>query len=272
MLLEVTKETNDQKNSTVDERGLDENEAVVERAPMETESVADDESIASEESLESDAESAEEDDTFLTYLTNEYRKWRIWTLVLAILGFSTVLLSIGLLQANIIQLKIFNLMMSIANLFIVMMLVFAFTRTRPFKKKIRSYDKYYVSIVDHDAPDGVRIEQRSLPDMDDFFKIFERDARTELIPETEEYKALRKTWIMIYAIAAVVAVVAVALYLAMPSLSLVATLLLLAAIILVVVAFYFDRTKMRPLRTKWARDNYGMSEFQVRDRMRKKKN
>ena len=73
-------------------------------------------------------------------------------------------------------------------------------------------------------------------------------------------------------IAAVVAIAAVALYLAIPTMSLVATLLLLAAIILVVVAFYYDRTKMRPLRTKWARDNYGMSEFQVRDRMRKKKN
>ena len=213
-----------------------------------------------------------EEDNYLTHLTEEYHKWRIWTLILAILGFSIVVLSIGLLQANVIQLKIFNLMMSIANLFIVMMLVFAFTRTRPFKKKLRSYDKYYVSVIDHDAPDGVRIEERSLPDMDDFFKIFERDARTELIPETDEYKALRKTWITIYIVAAVVAIAAVALYLAIPTMSLVATLLLLAAIILVVVAFYYDRTKMRPLRTKWARDNYGMSEFQVRDRMRKKKN
>lgn len=235
--------------------------------------VSDDGENSGSEQQDGEADGAgSDDDTYLAYLTAEYHKWRICTLVLAILGFSTVLLSIGLLQGNIIQLKIFNLMMSIANLFIVMMLVFAFTRTRPFKKKIRSYDKYYVSIVDHDAPDGVRIEQRSLPDMDDFFKIFERDARTELIPETDEYKALRKTWITIYVIAAVVAVVAVGLYLAMPSLSLVATLLLLAAIILVVVAFYFDRTKMRPLRTKWARDNYGMSEFQVRDRMRKNKN
>lgn len=213
----------------------------------------------------------DEDDTYKAYLMAEYRRWRIWTLVLAILGFSIVLLSIGLLQANLIQLKIFNLMMSIANLFIVMMLVFAFTRTRPFKKKIRAYDKYYVSIIDPDAADGVRIEQRSLPDMDDFFKIFERDARTELIPDTDEYKALRKTWILIYAVAAVLAVVAVVLYVVVPTLSLVTTLLLMAAIILVVVAFYFDRTKMRPLRTKWARDNYGMSEFQVRDRMRKKK-
>lgn len=213
-----------------------------------------------------------DDDAFLMYLTNEYQKWRIWTLVLAILGFSVVLLAIGLSQAHIIELKIFNLMMSIANLFIVMMLVIAFTRTRPFKKKIRSYDQYYVSVVDHDAPDGVRIEQRQLPDMDDFFKIFERQARTELIPETEEYRGLRKTWITIYVVAAVLAVAAIALYLAVPTMSLAATLMLLVAIVLVVVAFYFDRTRMRPLRTKWARDNYGMSEFQVRDRMREEKN
>ena len=212
----------------------------------------------------------EEQDSYLAYLTSEYQRYRIMTLVFAVIGFGTVFLAIGLSQANIVDLKVFNLMMSIANLFIVMMLVLAFTRTRPFKKKIRAYDKYYISVIDHDAPDGVRIEQRALPDMDDFFKIFERQARTELIPETDEYKKLRKTWLAMFVAAGVALVASVALYLAVPAASIVAIVILLAAFVLVVVAFYFDRTRMRPLRTKWARDNYGMSEFQVRDRMGKK--
>ena len=215
-----------------------------------------------------DEEEAADDDAYLAYLTREYQKYRIWTLLLAIVGFSLILLTIGLQQAGVLEAKVFNLMMSVANMFIVFMLVLAFTRTRPFRKKVKSYDKYYVSIVDPEAEDGVRMEQRNLPDMDDFFKIFERRARTELIPDTDEYKKLRKTWISLYIAAAVVAVVSIIMYLAAPSLSLISTLLLLVAFVLVIVAFYFDRTKMRPLRTKWAKDNYGLAEFQVRDRMR----
>lgn len=264
----------DMKEDVIEKSEIGEDASVEDQSSVPAESAAEEAVDAveaeSEEAAESDFDDdAEEDkeDTYLKYLTSEYHKWRLWTLILAILGFSIVLISIGLSQANIINLKVFNLMMSVANLFIVMMLVFAFTRTRPYRKKIRSYDKYYVSIIDHDAKDGVRIEQRQLPDMDDFFKIFERGVRTELIPETEEYKSLRKTWILLYILAAVALVVAVALYLAIPDASLIATLILLAAFVLVIVAFYFDRTKMRPIRVKWARDKYGMSEFQVRDRM-----
>ena len=213
-----------------------------------------------------DAEIAE-DDAYLAYLTQEYRKYRIWTLVLAIAGFSLILLTVSLQQTGIIQVKVFNLMMSIANLFIVLMAVVAFTRARPFRKKVKSYDKYYVSIVDPDAEDGVRIEQRQFPDMDDFFKIFERRARTELIPETDEYRRLRMIWLALLAVAAVIAVASIAMYLAAPFLSVASTIMLLAAFVLVAVAFYFDRTRMRPLRVKWSKDNYGLAEFQVRDRM-----
>ena len=244
----------------------------IELAKKSLEALGGDDSTVSENLEESvldvDFDDGEEGDAFLMYLTNEYRKYRIWTLVLAIIGFSLILLTIGLQQNGVISVNIYNLMMSIANLFIVLMLVLVFTRTRPFRKKVRSYDKNYVSIIDHDAPDGVRIEERDFPDMDDFYLIFERKVRTELIPETEEYRQLRKTWLTLYAIAAVALIVSLVLYFLVPSASLFTTFILLAAFVLVVVAFYFDRTKMRPLRKDWAREHYGMSEFQARDRMK----
>ena len=57
------------------------------------------------------------------------------------------------------------------------------------------------------------------------------------------------------------------LYYLQPSLGIIATLMLLSAFALVVVAFYLDRTRMKPLRNEWAR-RYGMTEMQMRDNLR----
>lgn len=211
------------------------------------------------------------DDSFLEYLNTEYRKYRIATLVLAVIGFSLMLVTVALAQNGVVTLKVYNVLMSIANLFIVFMLVLAFTRTRPFRKRIRDYDKNYVGITDPNASDGVRMEERALPDMDDFYKIFERGVRTELIPETEEYAKLRRIWLATFAAAAALVLAAVAVYFVAPAASLVQTLLMICAFALVIVAFYIDRTRMKPIRNQWAREKYGMGEFQVRDNMRSAK-
>lgn len=86
-------------------------------------------------------------------------------------------------------------------------------------------------------------------------------------PTSPEYKRLRRIWLALYAAALVVGVTALVLYYLYPALNIPATLLLLVAFALVIVAFYMDRTKMRPMRVEWAR-GYGMTEMQLRDNLR----
>ena len=73
--------------------------------------------------------------------------------------------------------------------------------------------------------------------MDDIYKILERDIRTEVVPDLPEYRRLRRTWLTVFIVAAVLGAVSLLLYYFLPSLNIVASLMLLAAFVLGVVAF-----------------------------------
>ncbi len=212
-----------------------------------------------------------ENDSYYAYLVNEYRRFRTIALVFAIIGFSGILAAVSLSMSGILVGKFYNLAMSIANAFIVFMAVVIFTRTRPFKQRIKQYEKQADSADGENATaegeEAAAEEDRSrLANMDDIFKILERKIRTELIPESEEYHRLRRVWLTIYAVAAVIAVASLCLFYFMPQYNAISTIALLAAFVLVVVAFYIDRTRMRPMRVEWAR-KFGMTEMQYRDNM-----
>ncbi len=243
-----------------------------------TEEAATDEAARAEEapetaalavSAEADESAAEQEaDSFYQYLTSEYRRFRLLTWVLGGCGFALILVSVGLSQTGVVSLGIYNIMMSVAYLFIVLMAVTIFTRTRPFKRKMKEFKGEPISrIRDDDAPDGVLIEDGKFRDMDDVYKILERDVRTEVIPDLPEYRKLRRMWLSIYGAAALLGLASLLLYYLQPSLGIIATLMLLSAFALVVVAFYLDRTRMKPLRNEWAR-RYGMTEMQMRDNLR----
>lgn len=209
-----------------------------------------------------------ETDTYYTYLVAEYQRFRLISWILGACGFALIFISIGLNQAGIVNLGIYNVMMSVAYFFIILMAICIFTRTRPFKRQMKLYKGEPLSkIRDDSAPDGVRMEDPKFRDMDDIYKILERDIRTEVIPAYPEYRKLRRTWLAVFVIAAVLGVISLALYYFYPDLNLIASVMLLGAFVLVVVAFYIDRTRMKPLRNDWAR-RYGMTEMQMRDNLR----
>ena len=209
-----------------------------------------------------------ESDTYLTYLMTEYRRFRLIAWILGACGFALIFITIGLSQAGIVSLGIYNVMMSVAYFFIILMAICIFTRTRPFKRQMKQYKGEPLSTIrDDSAPDGVRMEDPKFRDMDDIYKILERDVRTEVIPDMPEYQRLRRTWLTVFIAAAVLGLASLALYYFYPNLNLVASLMLLGAFVLVIIAFYIDRTRMKPLRNDWAR-RYGMTEMQMRDNLR----
>lgn len=209
-----------------------------------------------------------EPDSYYSYLMTEYRRFRLIAWVLGACGFALIFITVGLSQAGIVTLRIYNLMMSVAYFFIILMAICIFTRTRPFKRQMKLYKGEPLSTIrDENAPDGVRMEDPKFRSMDDVYKILERDVRTEVIPDLPEYRKLRRTWLAVFIAAAVLGLAALALYYFYPSLNMIASLMLLGAFVLVVVAFYLDRTRMKPLRNEWAR-RYGMSEMEMRDNLR----
>lgn len=225
--------------------------------------------VIQDDEASSDETPDENPDRFYEYLTQEYRRYRTLSWVLGGIGFSVILIAVGLNINGILPLKIFNLIMSVAYLFILLMAINIFTRSRPYKKRIKQLKgEPSSSIRDDSASDGVKIEENpQFRDMDDVYKILERDIRTEVIPEMPEYKRLRKIWLGVFACALVVAVVSLLLYYFMPESNIFASVLMLVAFALVIIAFYIDRTKMRPMRVEWAKQ-YGMTEMQMRDNLR----
>lgn len=210
----------------------------------------------------------EESTRFHDYLVGEYRRFRTLAWVLGGCGMSMILAAVGLMMGNVVSLKVYNLIMTVAYLFILLMFITVFTRTRPFKRRIKELDGITSTIRDDSAPDGVRMEENpQLRDMDDLYKILERNVRTEVVPDDPAYRQLRRTWCAIFAIALGLAAIALGLYYFVPEANLIAAMILLAAFACVVVAFYVDRTKMKPMRNAWAR-RFGMTEMQMRDNFR----
>lgn len=226
--------------------------------------------LAPEPAPQAAPEAAADDsaDSFYEYLTTEYRRFRMLTWVFGICGFSLILIAVGLNQTGVMSLGIYNIVMSVAYLAILLMAITIFTRTRPFKRRIKEYNGEPVSSIrDDNAPDGVKMEDPKFRDMDDVYKILERDIRTEVIPEMPEYRQLRRAWLGVYAAAAALGLASLVLYYLRPEWGIAASFMLLGAFILVIVAFYIDRTRMKPLRNAWAKQ-YGMTEMQMRDNLR----
>ncbi len=215
----------------------------------------------------------EQTDRFTEYLAEEYRKYRALAWVLGGVGFSVILIAVGLNMNGILPIKLYNLIMSVAYLFIILMGITIFTRTRPVKRRIKELKGEPMSTLhDENAPDGVKIEKDpKFRDMDDVYKILERDIRTEVIPQDDKYLALRRIWLAVFIAALVIALISLSMYYFIPRLNILASVMLLSSFGLVIVAFYIDRTKMRPMRVEWAR-RFGMTEMQLRDNFRDFKN
>lgn len=220
------------------------------------------------EGNESDTTANDKDsDSYYAYLVAEHHRFRTISLVFAIIGFSLITAAVSLSVAGILTGGLYNIIMSIANFFIILTAIVFFTKTRPFKRRMKDYTGEPKSTVtDPEAPDGVRMEDPKFRDTDDMYKILERKVRTEVVPDTQEYHRLRRAWLAMFAAAGVIAVFSLALFYFYPESNVVATLILLTAFVLVIIAFYIDRTRMRPLRTEWARQR-GMTEMQYRDNM-----
>ena len=209
-----------------------------------------------------------EADSFYEYLATEYRRFRLLTWVFGICGFSLILVAVSLNQTGVMSLGIYNIVMSVAYFAILLMAITIFTRTRPFKRRMKEYSGEPISnIRDDSAPDGVKMEDPKFRDMDDVYKILERDIRTEVIPEMPEYRKLRRLWLGLMGAAALIALASLVMYYLRPEWGLISSFILLTAFILVIVAFYVDRTRMKPLRNAWAKQ-YGMTEMQMRDNLR----
>lgn len=211
----------------------------------------------------------EENDRFMEYLASEYRHYRLMAWILGGVGFLIVFIAVGLSMNGIMPVKIYNLIMSVAFLFILLMAITIFTRTRPAKRRMKQLKGEPLSTIhDENAPDGVRMEENpQFRDMDDLYKILERNVRTEVIPEGEEYRRLRRIWLLTFAAAFVIGAASLVVYYFRPELTIPASIMLLMAFALVIVAFYIDRTKMKPMRNEWAAQ-FGMSEMQLRDNYR----
>lgn len=224
-------------------------------------------------SVEQQAHDEDQSDRFTEYLAEEYRKYRALAWVLGGVGFSVILIAVGLNMNGILPLKLYNLIMSVAYLFIILMGITIFTRTRPVKRRIKELKGEPMSTLhDESAPDGVKIEKDpKFRDMDDVYKILERDIRTEVIPQDDKYLALRRIWLAVFIAALVIALISLSMYYFIPRLNVLASVMLLSSFGLVIVAFYIDRTKMRPMRVEWAR-RFGMTEMQLRDNFRDFKN
>lgn len=251
---------------------MEEDEHIVDGAPVsDTDDAAckDKAHARQDDGVARKASDDEEADRFHAYLAGELRRYRMLAWILGACGFALLMIAVGLNLNGIMPVKIYNVAMSVAYLFILLMAITIFTRTRPCRKRIKQLEgKPLSEIRDDSAPDGVKIDSMAqFRDMDDLYKILERDVRTEVIPDLPEYRRLRRIWLALYAVALVVGVTALVLYYLYPTLNIPAILLLLVAFGLVIVAFYMDRTKMRPMRVEWAR-GYGMTEMQLRDNLR----
>ncbi len=224
-------------------------------------------------SVEQQAHDEDQSDRFTEYLAEAYRQYRALAWGLGGVGCSVILIAVGLNMNGILPLKLYNLIMSVAYLFIILMGITIFTRTRPVKRRIKELKGEPMSTLhDENAPDGVKIEKDpKFRDMDDVYKILERDIRTEVIPQDDKYLALRRIWLAVFIAALVIALISLSMYYFIPRLNILASVMLLSSFGLVIVAFYIDRTKMRPMRVEWAR-RFGMTEMQLRDNFRDFKN
>ena len=111
----------------------------------------------------------EEANRFHAYLAGELRRYRMLAWVLGACGFALLMIAVGLNLNGIMPVKIYNIAMTVAYLFILLMAITIFTRTRPYRKRIKQLEgKPLSEIRDDSAPDlqygSVQGHGRSLQD------------------------------------------------------------------------------------------------------------
>ena len=106
----------------------------------------------------------------------------------------------------------------------------------------------------------------SSENIDDFYKIFERGIRNELVPPWEGYRRVLRIRNIVFFVSAIVLVLAIALYFLLPTLEVLSIVLLLLAYLGIVVGFYIDRSQLKPERKKFAR-MLNATEFEVRHQL-----
>ena len=183
-------------------------------------------------------------DPRILQLFKDFKLYRILVVAVVALGFAMLLIAMYLYSNVLIDEETQNNILLVANVVIVAGMVIAFGRARPIREDINAW--YKVNAMALKETKGKHGATQA-----DIDKIFLSRARNKHVPPTPEFRAIRRIWLALIAVATVITLIAVILAQRDMSDVTVPVVMIIISFAILVAAMLLERLKMKPLRAKW---------------------
>ncbi len=201
---------------------------------------------AVEEALAS-ARAGKDIDPRLLQLFKDFKLYRVLVVAIVAIGFAILLVAMYLYSRGFIGEETQNNILLFANIVIVVGMVVAFGRARPIREDINAWHKVNaLALKESNGKHGA-----TEADID---KIFLSRARNKRIPPTSEFKAIRRVWLALIVVAALITLVAFIMAQRNMGDVTVPVVMIIFSFVLVLAATVIERVKMKPLRQAWERE------------------
>lgn len=174
----------------------------------------------------------------LADLMAAYSKYRFGMISLGVCCVAVLALAMGFYKGGVIDEEVQNIMVMSTYLLVGIMLFLAFAKIRPLKASIKDWDQEIIK-KEVDPSHEIQVPEAGI------------DEKTSKHPPTAEYKRLRRVWYANILIAVGIMFVSMFLIRANPDNLKTAMIVLFSSYIFIFIAVYYDRQKLKPLRTQW---------------------
>ena len=186
-------------------------------------------------------------DPRLLQLFKDFKLYRVLVVAIVAIGFAILLVAMYLYSRGFIGEETQNNILLFANIVIVVGMVVAFGRARPIREDINAWHKANaLALKESNGKHGA-----TEADID---KIFLSRARNKRIPPTPEFKAIRRVWLALIVVAALITLAAFIMAQRNMGDVTVPVVMIIFSFVLVLAATVIERVKMKPLRQAWERE------------------
>lgn len=196
----------------------------------------------------SNAATSEEEEKIIA-LFKDYRKWRYVVIVLAIVAIAILAVAMGLYKGKVIDEEVqFSVIMS-SYIFVAIILFVVFARIRPIKADLKAWNKA-VEALDQSP---TKANKKRLAEVSDSLED-NRKTRRDRLPQTAEYKRMRRIWYSLILSAVAVMVIAMVVIRLNADAFGVCIALLVLSYVFIMCAIFMETRRMKPAREAWNRE------------------
>ncbi len=182
-------------------------------------------------------------------LFKDYRKWRYVVIVLAVVTVAILAVAMGLYKGMVIDEEVqFSIIMS-SYLFVAIILFVVFARIRPIKADLKAWNK----AVDALDQSPTKANRKRLAEVSDSLED-NRKTRRDRLPQTAEYKRMRRIWYALILAAVAVMLIAMAVIRLSADTFGMCVALLVLSYVFIVCAILMETRRMKPAREAWNRE------------------